>query len=328
MKSKTKLLLKSDYGAALNQLLKPSRRMKYTALDLFAGCGGLATGFEAAGFKTIGMEYDKNCCETYNSNLKGECRNIIITTKTKFPKTDIVIGGPPCQPFSVSGYQKGKSDLRNGIPAFISAIKQTRPKLWMFENVRGILFRNKDYFEKTLKTLKKLDYTVEFKILNCVNFGVPQNRQRVIAVGYKTEFKFPTGSDEKISSGIALGKMAHQIPRDSKFLTPSMDRYVAEYERKSHTRPRDLYLDEPARTLTCRNLAGATADMQRIKLPDGRRRRLRVSEAARLQTFPDWFEFHGTETSKFNQIGNAVPPLMANHLANEFKRVLGRYEKK
>ena len=66
MNAKNKILLKSDYGSALNQLLLPSRRMKYIALDLFAGCGGRATGFEAAGFKTIGMEYDKNCCETYN----------------------------------------------------------------------------------------------------------------------------------------------------------------------------------------------------------------------------------------------------------------------
>lgn len=102
-----------------------------------------------------------------------------------------------------------------------------------------------------------------------------------------------------------------------------MDEYVAKYEKASYCkRPRDLHLDEPARTLTCRNLAGATGDMHRIKLPDGRRRRLFLREAARLQSFPDWFEFVGTETSCFNQVGNAVPPLLAFHLAGTVRAYL------
>ena len=92
----------------------------------------------------------------------------------------------------------------------------------------------------------------------------------------------------------------------------SIDHPRAEHELQ---RPRDLHLDKPARTLTCRNLAGATGDMHRIKLPDGRRRRLLLREAARLQSFPDWFEFIGTETSCLNQVGNAVSPLFAFHLA-------------
>jgi DNA (cytosine-5)-methyltransferase 1 len=95
-----------------------------------------------------------------------------------------------------------------------------------------------------------------------------------------------------------------------------MDTYVAKYELASKCiNPRDLQLNKPARTLTCRNLAGATGDMHRVCLPDGRRRRLTVREAARLQSFPDWFEFCGSETSVFNQIGNAVPPMLAFSLA-------------
>ncbi|MEM7656786.1 MAG: DNA cytosine methyltransferase, partial [Bacteroidota bacterium] len=92
------------------------------------------------------------------------------------------------------------------------------------------------------------------------------------------------------------------------------------------TNPRDLYLDRPARTLTCRNIAGATGDMHRIKLPDGRRRRLTVREAARLQSFPDWFQFAGSETSAFNQIGNAVAPLFAYELAQEVKKYIASLE--
>ena len=102
-----------------------------------------------------------------------------------------------------------------------------------------------------------------------------------------------------------------------------MDRYVANYEKKSKMiNPRDLHLNMPARTLTCRNIAGSTSDMHRIKLPDGRRRRITDKEAARLQSFPDWFKFYGNQTSRFNQIGNAVPPLFARAIASQFKKYL------
>ena len=311
------------YASYINRILKPQKRAKFTLLDLFAGCGGLSLGFESVGFKSIAMEMEQSCCDTYNSNLLGTCNNEFINTKTTFPKAYVIIGGPPCQPFSVVGKQLGNEDKRNGVPAFIKAVEQTNPSIWMFENVRGMLFRNKEYLEQSLKKLEKLGYCVEYKILNCVNYGVPQNRERLIAVGHDGHFKFPKESKEKISAGAALGKMAFDIPPNSKFLTPSMDRYVASYEKKCRLiNPRDLHLDRPARTLTCRNLAGSTSDMHRIKLPDGRRRRLTVKEASRLQSFPDWFEFHGNETQTFNQIGNAVPPLFAHSLALKFKEYL------
>ena len=308
-------LVHENYPSYINQILRPSKRPKYTVLDLFAGCGGLSLGFESAGFKSIGMECDEHCCNTYNNNLQGECNQEFITSKTKFPKADIIIGGPPCQPFSVGGKQLGNDDKRNGFPAFIKAVEKTKPSVWMFENVRGMMYRNKEYFELSLKKLGKLGYHVEYRLLNAVEYGVPQNRERVIAIGCKGKFDYPKPFDKKVTSGEALEELAFEIPEDSKFLTPSMDRYVAVYEKKSKLiTPRDLHLDRPARTLTCRNLAGSTADMHRIKLYDGRRRRLRVTEAARLQSFPDWFEFLGNETSKFNQIGNAVPPLFARHI--------------
>src|SRR5690606_17939890 len=98
----------------------------------------------------------------------------------------------------------------------------------------------------------------------------------------------------------AIGDLMSQTPPESKFLTPSMDQYIAKYEKASSCiNPRDLYPDRPARTLTCRNLAGATGDMHRVRLADGRRRRISVREAARLQSFPDWFEFSGTEIHQY-----------------------------
>ena len=105
--------------------------------------------------------------------------------------------------------------------------------------------------------------------------------------------------------------------------TPNQDVYIAKYEKASKCiNPRDLHFSRPARTVTCRNLAGATGDMHRIKMPDGRRKRVNVREAARLQSFPDWFNFKGSESSQFYQIGNAVPPLMAYYIGLSFRDYL------
>ena len=106
------------------------------ALDLFAGCGGLALGFEAAGFRTIGYEMDADAAETYRSNLSGPCHCERVTMETCYSvKPDIVIGGPPCQPFSVGGHQLGERDPRNGFPMFLAAVQMHQPKLAIFENV-------------------------------------------------------------------------------------------------------------------------------------------------------------------------------------------------
>jgi DNA (cytosine-5)-methyltransferase 1 len=128
-----------------------------------------------------------------------------------------------------------------------------------------------------------------------------------------------------VTAGEALGELAFQFDENSKFFSKSMDEYVDRYEKASKCiNPRDLYLNKPARTLTCRNLAGATGDMHRVRLKDGRRRRITVREAARLQSFPDWFEFIGTETNQYNQIGNAVAPYFAYHLAANVKDYLSK----
>ncbi len=259
---------------------------------------------------------DEACSSTYVKNLKGTCETVTLTTETVLPPARILIGGPPCQPFSVIGNQNGIDDARNGFPVFIQAVRTLDPDLFLFENVRGLLYRSRPYFDKVLEALKELGYVIEYRLLNAVEYEVPQKRERLIVVGHRGVFTFPQPRTNRITAGEALGAMTTATPPESRFLTKSMDDYIARYEAASSCiTPRDLHLDEPARTLTCRNLAGATSDMHRIRLPDGRRRRVLPREAARLQSFPDWFDFQGTETDVYNQIGNAVPPMLAYHLA-------------
>lgn len=153
-----------EYVNYINKLLTPKITEKQVVLDLFAGCGGLSLGFEAAGYKTIGYEMDNAASQTYNRNLTGDCTAVKLDLDFEYPQAEIVIGGPPCQPFSVGGHQKGLEDARDGFPIFIDAIKKLQPNVFMFENVRGLLYTNKWYFELVLEELKKFGNIIEFKL--------------------------------------------------------------------------------------------------------------------------------------------------------------------
>lgn len=311
------------YVERINAELVIPREFDFEAIDLFAGCGGLSLGFEACGIRTAGYEMEPDYVATYRANLAGDCQCVKLDVNQVYPSVSVVIGGPPCQPFSVGGKQLGLKDSRDGFPVFVDAVEKTNPDIWVFENVRGLLYRNKPYFDEVVTRLKSMNYIVEYRLFNVVNYGVPQNRERLIVVGHRGVFHFPSEANNVVTAGEALEELAFEVPDDAKFLTASMDRYVGNYERASKcVTPRDLHLDRPARTVTCRNLAGATGDMQRIRLADGRRRRISVREAARLQSFPDGFKFQGTETSQYYQVGNAVPPLFAKQIAESVKSYL------
>lgn len=293
-------------------------------LDLFAGCGGLGLGFEAAGCRTIGYEAKDTAASTYRDNL-GECETAFLEVGQPEGSADVLIGGPPCQPFSQIGYQRGKRDPRDGFPIFLDAVQRIRPKIAIIENVRGLLFRNKDYLRQAVAELERFGYQVDVQLLAAWQYGVPQKRERVVVVASTVGWAWPEAAvSDPITAGTALGDTAAILPEDGRLLTASMDKYIAAYEAKSKcVRPRDLHLDQPSRTVTCRNLGAATSDMLRIKLPDGRRRFLTPREGARLQSFPDWYTFRGNAYDQCEQIGNAVPPLLSLALARQVVRALG-----
>ena len=168
---------------------------KYTFIDLFAGCGGLSLGMQQAGFKCVwAVEIDENASETYRHNLgdhlvTSDVRNVDVAS---VPACDVLVGGFPCQPFSISGLQagfKGKDgDLFYQCVRFINA---KQPKVFMLENVAGFATLQKGYFLNTaISILSSLGYHVSWKVLDCSDYSIPQTRKRIIILGNAVEFKF------------------------------------------------------------------------------------------------------------------------------------------
>ncbi|MCE2501104.1 MAG: DNA mismatch endonuclease Vsr [Dehalococcoidia bacterium] len=303
--------------------LEPVTHLK--AIDLFCGAGGLSLGFRACGFDVSGVDWCADAVETYSSNVgNAECVDLFASPSLK--TADLVIAGPPCQPWSRAGKRKGAQDERDGLSVILEAVRFIQPAAVVVENVPDLARKgHREYLDVFENQLTDLDYLVGEHILNAADFGVPQNRRRIFVTGVRGNkiLKDPQAWSRPVPVRRAIPGTFWRQVREARPVSQRMSAYIERYERASGCRiPRDLHLDQPSRTLTVRNLSGATGDMVRLRLPDGTRRTLTIREAARLQSFPDWFQFKGSKRSQFEQVGNAVPPLLAMAVAETLREVM------
>ena len=321
----TSLAAQTFWLRGLHLALTPSALETYSALDLFCGAGGFSLGFAVSGFRVQGIDRDADAVATFSANI-GKATCLDLSGDFSLPRADVLIAGPPCQPWSRAGNQLGELDSRDGFSAIAHALRVVDPTVVVIENVPDISRDGRRVrLDEFLANLVAYGYAVKEAVLNAAHYSVPQNRRRffVMAVRDGAAIEFPGQCGPQVAVRDAIPETCKVAPENARFLSADMDRYIARYERASGCRvPRDLHLDRPARTLTVRNLGGATSDMLRLSLPCGRRRMLTVREAARLQSFPDWFHFSGSRLSQLSQIGNAVPPLLGLAVAKQVRKAL------
>lgn len=330
-----------------------------THVSLFSGCGGFDLGFHQAGFKTVfANDINEDAAHTYRHNIGEICtddiRNVALPTFKK--KIDVLTAGFPCQPFSNAGSRKGLEDGRGTLyQSALDIVKNIRPRSVVFENVRGILSFKKDgkpLIQEICEELAQLGYLTTFSLIDSSKYNVPQKRLRLFIVGINkgkkgTAFTFPdpiersdltlkhTILDLKKKTlnqsellqlnpqALALGELVPEggswknipyskLPPRLKKIAENMERYRwPNFYRRFHR-------DEIAGTVT----AAFKPENAGVWHPT-EQRILSVREIARIQTFPDWFDFQGrTVKSKYQQIGNAVPPRLAFEIADQLRRVL------
>ena len=358
-------------------------------IDLFAGCGGFSCGFEKAGFKiTSAVEFDKTIAESYQANHKNvnmiadDIKNVDNSNTFKKGDAKVIIGGPPCQGFSMAGAR-----IRNGFiddprnylfKHYFNVVKIVRPKIFILENVKGILNLNNGQIFQEIKLAfenpENFDgkpYKIQYKVVKVKEFGVPQNRERTIIVGSQFDFdlekeientkKEILKTDKHFFDSVTVWDAISNLPSPTdngdvevlefnsqyqKYLKSESkivkNHYKTNHSQKAIERMKKIKIDENFTSLGEKinsvhsgsygrlNPNGiAPTITTRFDTPSGGKlthpfenRTLTAREAARIQSFPDDFNFFGTKSSVCKQIGNAVPPKVAYFFAIMIRRLL------
>jgi DNA (cytosine-5)-methyltransferase 1 len=317
--------------------------------DLFCGAGGMSCGFAAEGFGVLfGVDKEKQMIATFRRNHAG-AEFVVKSDINKlnpdwYPKVDVLLGGPPCQSFSrgatVFDARKGLNDPRgNLVLVFARWVARLRPRVFVMENVPGIITVKGNVPDTLIDIFTKIGYNAAWCILCAQDFGVPQIRKRVFFLGYLAEFaglspSFPLPTHtEPVTVADALGDLPDpvlypdpEINNVARELTDGEKDYLSRDPRhfQKHrpltgglpatTIPANLYKGVPY-GLICPDWGVTEPSVDDV-------RRLSVREAARLQSFPDDYVFEGSLTSQYKQVGNAVPPLLAQAIAKEVKKCL------
>lgn len=325
---------------------------EYTFIEVCAGAGGLGLGFLEAGFTPILVnEIDKNCCKTLRENhpdmhiVEQDMQSLDLDQYAG--KVDALIGGVPCQSFSVLGRKKGLDDPRGQlILQFGELIRICKPKIFMIENVKGLVTHMKGKtFASVIDLLKKDgDYNVVYKVLNAKDFGVPQSRERVFIVGVRIDiqksFIFPTPLQDKI----CLRDVLTNVPYSKGILYSPKMRLLMELipeggnwcdlpEDKQRLCVTEKYIKSGGCNGICKRLSmdgicPTLTTSPNTKLT-GRghpteNRPLTIREYARIQTFPDTYSFVGGVGSQYKQIGNAVPVKLAYAMATQIMELISQ----
>lgn len=310
---------------------------KPTVVDLFCGAGGFSLGFRLAGFKVLrAADANQDCIDTYNANF-GEIAACDLVNEAGFAglQPDVIVGGPPCQPFSMLG-SKTDLDPRRGLTKkYMEVVAALRPKVFVIENVPG-------YFKSVqakyvLRASRRLEYRLSAALIDASEHGVPQKRKRAFIIGSRIGIPFFPASLEGVATvrdaiadlnGVPTGRNWH-VGRTPEAI--SIRRYRAVPEGGNRlSLPRDLcppcWRDRPSGSVDVFGRLwwkrpSVTVRTEFIKPEKGRYlhpeldRPITPREGARLQSFPDSFAFNGSMTSVVKQIGNAVPPRLAMRLA-------------
>jgi len=308
-----------------------SKASRITALEVCAGAGGQAIGFEQAGIEHVGLlELDKNACATLRLNRPRW--NVLQEDLNKFSASDfkgidVVCGGLPCPPFSVAGKQLGRDDERNLFPSMIRLVREVKPRAVMIENVRGILDAVfEDYRQFVAMELRKLGYEPGWKLMNASDFGVSQLRPRVVFIAIKREyadhFSWPGESTERVKT---VGELLYDLiaangwknakpwSKKANEIAPTVVGGSLKHGGPDlgPTRARKAWATLGVDGLGIANEAPAR---EFVGMP-----RLTVRMVARLQGFPDEWHFAGTKTQTYRQVGNAFPPPFARAIAESIR---------
>ena len=337
--------------------------MFYT-IELFAGAGGLALGVEKAGFETLGLiEFDKDAANTLRKNrpnwnvIHDDIANISCLDLEKYfhlkkGELDLLSGGAPCQAFSYAGKRLGLEDARGTLfYHYALFLQKLQPKMFLFENVRGLLTHDRGNTYKTmLHIFSDAGYAIDKRVLNAWDYGVPQKRERLITIGIrndlidKTEYSFPEPHKYKpvlrdvlldcpdspyIPYGERKRKIFELVPAGGYWR--DIDPEIAKEYMKSCWDMeggrtgilRRMSLDEPSLTVLT-----SPSQKQTERCHPLEPRPFTIRENARCQTFPDDWEFCGNLSSQYKQVGNAVPVSLAQDIAAEIRNSLERQAKK
>jgi DNA (cytosine-5)-methyltransferase 1 len=337
-------------------------------ISFFTGAGGLDLGFDLAGYDVAyATDIDALCCETLKANIGGMLSKKTIIEQADIRKIDpdtlprnidLVIGGPPCQSFSASGRRAGGApgrldDRGTLFEAYCKIIDHVKPKAFLFENVRGILGTNKgDDWKAIVAAFRDIGYSISFRILDALDYGAPQQRERMIMVGHKldTEFLFPRplfgpdslGGAPHITSGAALsnifddnenkadlmlsgGKYGHLLQ-----LVPPGENYLHFTAKRGYPNPifayRSRFSDFLYKANPATQIKTLIASPGKYTGPfHWENRCFTVREYMRLQGFPDDYVFVGDRANRIKQIGNSVSPRLSYQLAISIaKQIFGR----